>query len=287
MPATHTSAPPLILHAKLTPPSPGAILARPRLDDRLGSGLTLVRAEAGCGKSTLLADFVHRQALPAAWLRLDGRDRDPSCFFARLLAALRQPLPALGAQAEARLAHGAPPVEVAEALADDLAGALVENLLLVLDDFQEVDPSPEVCAAVTALVEGAPPGLRVCLVSRSAPSLPLPRWRARGQLTTLTAADLQFTPDEIAELYSRAYGLPLNPTEVEHLRVWPEPGSASGWRGYVRHVQSGDSAYFADARKLLYFMATHGPARFEGEEVKRGEDANRSTTSEAKRADSA
>ena len=78
----------------------------------------------------------------------------------------------------------------------------------------------------------------------------------------------------------------IAPTASFLIRVWPEPGSATGWRGFVQHVQSGENSYFGDARKLLLFIARHGPARFEEQEARHGEDTNCSTTSETKRSDS-
>ena len=43
------------------------------------------------------------------------------------------------------------------------------------------------------------------------------------------------------------------------VRVWQEPGDKNGqWRGEVRHVQSGENAYFCDAGDLLAFLAAHG-----------------------------
>lgn len=60
------------------------------------------------------------------------------------------------------------------------------------------------------------------------------------------------------------------------IRVWAEPGSEAGWRGFVQHVQSGESAYFADAHKLLGFIAAHGAVRFADKEVNPEEDTDRS-----------
>lgn len=247
---------PLILAAKLTPPSLGDVIGRPRLHARLAEALasriTLVRAEAGSGKTTLLADFVRRSSLPAAWLRVDARDRDPARFLTHLLAALRQPLPSLGLAADARLSAGGRPDEVAEALAADLVHTLAEELLLVLDDFQEAAASRDVGDAVTTLIESAPPGLRLCLLSRSTPALPIARWRARGQLTILTAADLRFTPEEIAELYSRVYGLALSAVELEHL-ARKTRGWATGLvllRNVLRELPAESRAAFLDELAL-------------------------------------
>jgi hypothetical protein len=62
------------------PPRPG-LVARPRLDERLGQGmgreLVLVCTPAGFGKTTLLAVWVRAGQRPVAWLSLDEGDNDP------------------------------------------------------------------------------------------------------------------------------------------------------------------------------------------------------------------
>jgi hypothetical protein len=56
------------------PPRPG-LVARPRLDERLGQGmgreLVLVCTPAGFGKTTLLAEWVRAGQRPVAWLSLE------------------------------------------------------------------------------------------------------------------------------------------------------------------------------------------------------------------------
>ena len=58
------------------------------------------------------------------------------------------------------------------------------------------------------------------------------------------------------------------------VRFWIEPrvDVAFEWRGWIQHVQSGESVYFADAEKLLRFVAAHSLVRFEeGARERQGE----------------
>lgn len=42
------------------------------------------------------------------------------------------------------------------------------------------------------------------------------------------------------------------------VRLWLEVNGETGqWRGQVRHIQSGEVAYFVDAQDLLAFLAAH------------------------------
>ena len=72
-------------------PRPG-LVARPRLLDRLGEGvsrqLVLVCTPAGFGKTTLLADWARAGRRPVAWLSLDAGDNDPARFWRHVAAAL-------------------------------------------------------------------------------------------------------------------------------------------------------------------------------------------------------
>ena len=60
--------------------------------------------------------------------------------------------------------------------------------------------------SVTFLLEHLPEGLHVVLASRADPPLPLARWRARGQLAEVRAADLRFTTEEAGALLREAVG---------------------------------------------------------------------------------
>ncbi len=66
--------------------------------------------------------------------------------------------------------------------------------------------------------------MRLVVVTREDPDLPLARLRAKGELTELRAADLRFTSEEAADFLGRAMGLRLKPEEVAALEARTE-----GW----------------------------------------------------------
>ncbi len=55
----------------------------------MGCRLTLISAPAGFGKTTLVSEWIAGCEGPAAWLSLDERDNDLSCFLTYLVAALQ------------------------------------------------------------------------------------------------------------------------------------------------------------------------------------------------------
>lgn len=193
-----------------------------RLDAGLQSSLILVSAPAGFGKTTIVSDWVsdrsHREPeVRPAWLSLDERDSDPALFLAYLVAALRTVAPDVGQGVLGMLQSSQPPPTetMLTALLNEIT-TLPYGLVLVLDDYHLVDSEP-VDEALAFLLENLPPQMQLVIVTREDPRLPLARWRARGQLTELRAADLRFTTSEAAEFFNRVMRLGLSAEDVTAL----------------------------------------------------------------------
>ncbi len=191
-----------LLETKLYVPRPRrGLVPRLRLSERLDLGtalkLTLVSAPAGFGKTTLLTEWLAAgPAAPAderlaAWLSLDRADNEPVSFWTYVIAALRTVTSGVGEGALALLqAPQPPPIEtVLTALLNDL-GATAGDIVLVLDDYHGIDAS-DVQDGMAFLLDHLPPWLHVVIASRADPALPLSRWRARGELVEIRAAELR------------------------------------------------------------------------------------------------
>ena len=206
-------------------------MPRPRLSGRLDRGtglkLTLVSAPAGFGKTTLVTEWL--AAGPgggrrAAWLSLDRADNDPVSFWTYVIAALRTVAPGVGEGALALLQAPRPPAveTVLTVLLNDL-GAAAGDIVLVLDDYHVVDAG-EVQDQMAFLLDHLPPGLHVVIASRADPALPLARWRVRGELAEVRAAELRFTGEEAAAYLNEMMGLRLAARDVAALA-----GRTEGW----------------------------------------------------------
>ena len=97
------------------------------------------------------------------------------------------------------------------------------NFILVLDDYHMIDSEP-IDRALTFLLDHLPPQMHLVIATREDPSLPLPRYRVRGQLTELRAADLRFTPAEAGEFLNHVMGLNLSAEDIAALETRTE-----GW----------------------------------------------------------
>ncbi len=213
-----------LLETKLHMPRARAgLVDRARLVDMLDAGsgarLVLVSAPAGFGKTTLVADWLSRESMAewaTAWLSLGPTDDDPRTFLSYLVAALESVAPdaVAGAVALVSTPDGAA-VDVLIELINGLQ-ASSQPVLLVLDDVHVLH-DPEIAEAIEFLVEHLPPTLRIVIVSRSDPTLPLARMRARGDLVEIRASDLRFNADEAAEYLETSMGLDLDGAQVATL----------------------------------------------------------------------
>ncbi|NTV65193.1 MAG: AAA family ATPase, partial [Oscillochloris sp.] len=221
-----------LLAAKLSPPPLFAtVINRSDLIARLATAharLTLIVAPPGFGKTTLLISWLAGRAaettltpnlrppVACAWLSIDVRDNDPTRFWSALPAALARAFPGLGDHARSMLQSPQPPSldVVVSALIEDLA-ALQDPCLLVLDDYHLI-ADPDIHSGLALLIEHLPPQIRLVILSRSEPPLPLARLRVRGQLSELRATDLRFSPSESAA-FLHAHGLSLAPDELAEL----------------------------------------------------------------------
>jgi LuxR family maltose regulon positive regulatory protein len=219
----------VLIRTKLNLPftRPG-LVSRPRLQEKIKYGfrgaLTLITAPAGFGKTTLVATCVADCGMPIAWLSLDKDDNQAERFLIYLVAALQKADHSIGiATAQLMAASPQPPVEaVLTSLINDLDSAGGE-IVLVLDDYQFIS-SQTVHEAVAFLLQHCPKSFHLLIASRSDPSLPISRMRARGQTVELRAADLCFTESEAAQFLNDVMGLRLDARSVAALEERTE-----GW----------------------------------------------------------
>ncbi len=202
---------PLLL-TKLQPPHiQGDLVPRPHLAERLMTHrFVLVSAPAGSGKTVLLRQWMQQTTFPLAYIRLDASDDSPHRLLAYIVAALQTIRPDVGRLALTLLnSPGAPSVEsILTLLINDL-GSTSGELGLILDDYHHMN-ARSVHDVVAFLIEHAPPSMHIIIACRTTPPLPLPRWRASGDMAELRAEDLCFSPAETALFLNRVMGLNLS-----------------------------------------------------------------------------
>jgi LuxR family maltose regulon positive regulatory protein len=194
---------------------------RPALIARLNEGLigklTMISAPAGFGKTTLVADWLQQLERPSAWISLDEGDNDPVRLCGYVLAALQRIEPEIGRATQAMLQAPQPPSQdlLLTCLVNDVAG-MEHRFVLVLDDYHLIH-APAIHEAITFLLDHMPPQMHLALTSRADPPLPIALLRGRGQLCELYAADLRFSPDEVAAFLNEVMALDLPAEQVSAL----------------------------------------------------------------------
>ncbi len=187
-------------------PGPSAILretvVRQRLLDLVSQGvqrpLTLVSAPAGFGKTMLLVSWraLDTWAGPVKHITMNAAGEQPEALLQSVLDGLQRRGPTR--------AEGPP--------------------LVLVVDCSDVALTPELGDSLDRLIRGNAGRVRIVLLTRADPSLPLYRYRLAGALTEIRAADLAFTTAESADLMRHA-NLDLAPAEVAELRAktdgWP------------------------------------------------------------------
>ena len=220
----------LLLTKLFIPPERKNLVPRPRLAQILDQAwqqdqnLALVSAPAGYGKTTLVTAWLRGLPAKSAWLSLDKNDNDPARFLAYLIAALGQVDERIGENTRLLLQspQPLPPDVVLTALINEIALAAT-SFVLVLDDYHLIQSLP-VHGQLGFLVDHQPPQLRLVIITREDPPLPLARLRARGQLVEIRQDDLRFSIQECADFLLRVMGLELTQADISLLEQRTE-----GW----------------------------------------------------------
>ncbi len=211
------------------PEVPEFHVRRPRLEDLLVHAgavpLVLVSAPAGTGKTSLVAEWL-RHSGPGGgvvgWITFEDDDKAFWGFVIDCLGRLGLDLPVRSADVSTDTPLGARRLTA-------LASAIVaapEPISLVIDGYELV--SQEIAREVDLLLRHTFGRLRVVLVGRVDPVLPLYRYRLADRLREIRVAELAFTDDEAAHLLS-GLGVSLDPESVRELNQ-----RTKGWAAGLR-----------------------------------------------------
>src|SRR5690606_17559840 len=142
---------------------------------------------------------------------------DPVRFWRYVIAALEMVAPDAAGVARSSLegAQEASIQPVLVALINGLAD-LDRTIVLALDDYHLIQ-APEIHDQLTFFIENLPASLRLLMLTRADPPLPLARWRARGQMGELRNADLRFSESEAAELIGTELNNRLSDDQIARL----------------------------------------------------------------------
>lgn len=191
-----------------------------KLDASLAQRLLVMWAPAGYGKTTLLVDFASRLDRSTCWYSFLPEDREPAEFLAYCVKAIQRRWPEFGVRS-CRLEQvlGSPDwLRSLGLFTSALQNEIHEDLVLILDDVHHTDSKPDLCKALSLLVERAPQQVRIIISSRTRPLLNcLPRLISGQEVAWLTTEDLRFTPQEAAEMLAKMVQTGVRADDVRDL----------------------------------------------------------------------
>jgi LuxR family maltose regulon positive regulatory protein len=224
----------IIVTPKLRAPSPRPEqLVRPRLLELLEGAsdckLSLISASAGYGKTTLLTQWrkAVEAGVPFGWITLDEQDNDPVRMWMHVIEAVRQVAPEEDFGTGALMTLNSVDQNLTKTTLPMLINEFAElphRTVVVLDDYQFV--TEDRCHELVAyLLENLPENIHVVVASRSDPSLPLGRLRARGEMNEIRTEQLAFSEEEAASLLNEKMRLDISPDDLsillERTEGWP------------------------------------------------------------------
>ena len=217
-----------LIPTKLLPPSPiEPALARKQLVQKLHEmtekKLSIVCAGAGYGKTELVSTFVSESSHKTVWYTIDDYDNDEIVFASHLIAGLQQICPNI--TTTTIRPYNFSRHEIISQLITELQ-TCSEPIIIVLDNFQDIEQLSPTSTFIDLLLNYAPPQLHIVLTTRSMPTLSqLSRLHSRGDVATLMANDLAFEATEIQDLFTLRYNRTLSLSIAEQLKEhtfgWP------------------------------------------------------------------
>ena len=199
-----------------------------QLCENIDKKLTLINAGAGYGKTTLLSQLTARINMPCVFYHLEATDSEITIFLSYLNAGLRRIHPRFGRRTRTLLRTMAYPNGRPDMIVGTFINELVENvsgeLLIILDDYHNVDPSIKIDASLNYFLSHAPANVHLIIATRQKPNLLMAKLKARNELFELTSDDLKFNREEINHLFTDIYGFSLEQEELttleEHSEGW-------------------------------------------------------------------
>jgi LuxR family transcriptional regulator, maltose regulon positive regulatory protein len=238
-----------LLSSKFTVPRPPRFMVlRRRLLERLSRGVhdpvTLVTGPAGSGKTDLVASWVVTAppTVKVVWITLEEGDGQPPVFWSYIVEGLQR----AGLSVSRPVAGAAPTGAVGRAALARLAAELasqIEPVILVLDGVSSVSDG-RWASDFDFVLRHTDQRLRLVLMGRSDPPLPLHRYRLAGRLSEVRGDDLAFTTAEAADLLA-LHDIELSDSALGSLMQHTE-GWAAGLRLFAMAMQGR-----ADAESLV------------------------------------
>lgn len=220
------------------------------------SKLIIISAGAGAGKSTLISHWLDTQDMPFIWYSIDKWDNALSQFLMYIATALQEIDQHISNQMLQL-------IESRQNVDDDslirafisILQTLSRPLIIVLDDYHYIEEQ-KIHIFMRALIEHLPHSIKLCIISREDPPLPLGRLRLQRSIAELRMADLRFTREDAEKLLTSYLKKPLTQNQLDHIYTRTE-----GWVSGIlftafamQHIDDIDQFVQVFSRSQRYVM---------------------------------
>ncbi len=183
--------------------------------------LTIVHSGAGYGKSTALALFMRDEKIAGCWYSVSSMDDDILPFLAYFIHAIRKIVPDFGKELLAYMETMDKYIRDAEinllcSLFINEILAVQAKIILIVDDFHQIEHSYTVNSWMEQLLSHIPSNLHLVILSRSRPNWrELSKMKVSGQLLEIFREDLVLTIEEVDLLLTDLFMLTVNPAQLQ------------------------------------------------------------------------
>lgn len=215
-----------VIHAKLQKPNlPTNLIEKTDVNTIFGDArVIIVSSQAGSGKSTLVSQWLATQTAPYVWYALDDWDNTLEQFLNYLAAGFKM--------VDARISDQMLQLLDSRQTIDD--GAIIrafttllqgvhQPFIIILDDYHLINHQ-SIHQFMKALLDHFPPSMRLTIISREDPPLPLAKLRSQSKIVDIRMASLRFTMAEAEALFEAYLSKPLT---IEQLTTIYE--RTEGW----------------------------------------------------------
>ncbi|HAS72759.1 MAG TPA: hypothetical protein DCS67_01285, partial [Clostridiales bacterium UBA8960] len=207
----------MVIPAKLQMPNlPFHLITKPDAEALFDHArVFIVSAQAGSGKSTLVSQWLVSQKEPYIWYALDDWDNTLWQFLTYLATGFEGVDAKISEQMMQLL-------EARQTLDDEAVIRAVSSLLqtvrqpyiIVLDDYHLIKDQM-IHKFMKTIIEHFPESMRLCLISREDPPLPLAKLRLKLKVAELRMSELRFTMAQANDLITAYLDKPLTEQQLE------------------------------------------------------------------------
>jgi LuxR family maltose regulon positive regulatory protein len=211
--------------------------------------LILISAGAGYGKSLFVSSWADAIQHKTAWFSIDEQDNDIRIFLNYFVSAIKTQQPNFGTNIYRNIFLSN--VQSLDILTNNLINDLADlkdDIYLVLDDFQNIN-NTDIIDLVSNIINQVPKKFHFVIISRVDPDIPLDKYRAGGQIKSISSSHLKLSEEEVKAFVQKNF----SNYEIENI-ISIFNNRFEGWVTGIRLLKIHMAYTEGDIEKLKQFI---------------------------------